>query len=703
MAQADPVLTQLTETRFFTRGRPKSITPTEEGVLFLRSAARSAVQDLYAFDIMTGETRSVLTAEDLLEGDTETLSAEEKARRERLRQDARGIARFALSEDHRRLLVPLSGSLFVVDRASGAVSELPESGGYPIDPHWSPDGARIAVVRGRDLYVIDVDAGSQTRLTTSDSETVSWGASEFVAQEEMKRMRGNWWSPDSTRLVAQWTDTADVAVWHTYDPTRPDAAPQAWRYPAPGMPNADVRLAILQADGSGEPLWIDWDRSRYPYLATVRWPEQGPLTLLVQDRAQQEEVLLAVDADTGATRVLHTERDEAWLNLDQSVPRWLDDGSGFLWSSEREGAFALELRGADGTLVRTLTTAAHGYRRLVHLEEGRAWFAGGPEPTETHLFQVELDTGVVSQVTEERGLHGLVTGQGTDVRVQTFTGPDGSLSWTVLRDSEVAGTLPSVAEVPEVWPNLSYATVGERDYRAVVIRPQDWSPDRQYPVLLHVYGGPHAKMVTADPYRYVRSQWYADQGFVVVSLDGRGTPDRGRDWERVVRGDLVTVPLQDQIDGLRAVAEENADLDLSRVGVFGWSFGGYLSAHAVLQRPDVFHAGVAGAPVADWADYDTHYTERYMGLPAENPGGYAHASALTHAAALRRPLMILHGTDDDNVYFAHAVKLSDALFRQGRPHAFLPLTGYTHMVADPAVATRLQERIIGFLQEGITR
>ncbi|MFT4624645.1 MAG: dipeptidyl-peptidase-4 [Myxococcota bacterium] len=701
MAGADPVLTQLTETRFFTRGRPTAITPTDDGVLFLRAGPRSPVQDLYFFDAETGATGTLLTAADLLAGDAEALSAEEKARRERLRQDARGIAKFVPTHDATRLLVPLSGSLFVVDRATGAVRELPAEGGYPIDPHWSPDGTQVAVVRGRDLYVVDADAGTQTRLTSSTADTESWGASEFVAQEEMKRMRGSWWSPDGAVLAVQRTDTSAVAVWHTYDPTRPSATPQPWRYPAPGEANADVRLALIRADGTGEPVQVDWDRERYPYLATVRWPDAGPLTLLVQDRVQQEEVLLAVDPATGATTALHTERDAAWLNLDQSVPRWRSDGSGFLWSTERDGTFALELRDATGALVRTLTTAEHGYRSLVRVHGSTAWFAGGPEPTETQLFEVDLDSGVVTAVTSERGQHGLVARRDAGVQVRTFGGPDGTLRWSVLRDDAVLGDLPSVAEAPPRFPNLEYATVGERGFRAVILRPHDFEPGRRYPVLLHVYGGPHAKMVTTDPYRYQRSQWYADHGFVVVSLDGRGTPDRGREWERAVRGDLITVPLNDQIEGLHALAAAYPELDTSRVGVFGWSFGGYFSAHAVLQRPDVFHVGVAGAPVADWADYDTHYTERYMGLPADNPEGYAHGSALTHAPDLTRPLLILHGTDDDNVYFAHAVKLSDALFRAGRPHAFLPLTGYTHMVADPSVATRLQERILGFLRDGL--
>ena len=226
---------------------------------------------------------------------------------------------------------------------------------------------------------------------------------------------------------------------------------------------------------------------------------------------------------------------------------------------------------------------------------------------------------------------------------------------------------------------------------------------RKYPVIVHVYGGPTGQMVRKSSRRYLLDQWIADHGYIVVCVDGRGTPSRGRDWQRAVKHDLIGIPLDDQVAALEGLGRKWDALDLSRVGIYGWSFGGYFSAMAVMRRPDVFAAGVAGAPVVDWLDYDTHYTERYMGLPEENPSGYEAANVLTYARDLSRPLLIIHGTVDDNVYFMHSLKLADALFRAGKHYEFLPLAGFTHMVPDPLVTERLYARIMRFFEENVKK
>jgi dipeptidyl-peptidase-4 len=267
-------------------------------------------------------------------------------------------------------------------------------------------------------------------------------------------------------------------------------------------------------------------------------------------------------------------------------------------------------------------------------------------------------------------------------------------------DGRTLGTLRSVAEQPPFIPRIEVTTVGrDPSFNAVVVRPRNFDGGRRYPVIVSVYGGPHSQTATSGAWSYLLQQWIADHGFVVVSIDGRGTPSRGRDWERAIKGNLIATPLDDQVAGLYALARKYTELDIDRVGIYGWSFGGYFSAMAVMQRPDVFDVGVAGAPVADWLDYDTHYTERYMGLPDENPMGYEAASVLTYTSKLEKPLLIVHGTADDNVYFAHSLKMSNALFRAGKPHDFLALSDFTHMVADPLVTRRLYERIVGYLTE----
>ena len=240
-------------------------------------------------------------------------------------------------------------------------------------------------------------------------------------------------------------------------------------------------------------------------------------------------------------------------------------------------------------------------------------------------------------------------------------------------------------------------------FYASVVRPRDFDARKRYPVIVHVYGGPTHQQVLANMATRLLDQWLADQGFVVVSVDNPGTPGRGRVWERAVSKHFGSVPLEGQVAGLKALGQRFPEMDLERVGVYGWSFGGYLAALAVMREPDVFKAAVAGAPVVDWLDYDTHYTERYLGLPQENAAAYKDASLLTHAADLKRPLLLVHGTADDNVYFRHTLKLTDALFRAGRDFDVLPLSGLTHMAADPLVAERLHGRIALFFQRHLGR
>lgn len=720
---ADPnFLEQYAVTYRFNQGHPGRFvwTPDASSVLFLRSGARSFVNDLYVFDVAAGTERVLLTAEQVLQGGEETLSEEERARRERMRLAARGIAGFDLSPDGATILVPLSGRLFLVDRAragqEGSVRELPSSAGYPVDPRFSPDGSKIAVVREGDLYVIDVASGQETRLTTRADAHFEYGAAEFVAQEEMGRFEGYWWSPDSHTLLVQETNSTEVESMHILDPMHPENEPNSPAYPRPGRNNARVRLALISASAptaTSALRFVTWDEAAFPYLATVRWPQTGPV-ILVQDRLQQHEALLSIDVATLRTTDILREEDAAWLNLDQDVPRFLAGGNEFLWTTEREGEYRLEVRNRSGALVRTLTPTNFGYYGILAVDEanGRVFVSASANPTEMHVFEVPLAGGEPRQLTTDVAVHEATFAPNASAWVHTTRSPTHARQVTVVRtaSSTEPSIIRSVAEAPNFDPNVTFERVGERDFAAAIIRPRDFDPTRRYPVFVYVYGGPGHKQVMVERDRWLLPQWFADHGFIVVSFDGRGTPGRGRAWERAIREDFISVPLEDQVAALQATGALHPEMDMSRVGIYGWSFGGYFSSMAVLRRPDVFHAGVAGAPVSEWRDYDTHYTERFLGLPEADDaadGAYHRSSVLTFAAAepttgeTLRPLLIVHGTADDNVYFSHAIKLSDALFRAGRPHEFLPLAGFTHMVPEPAVSRRLQARIIDFFRTNL--
>jgi len=692
------------ETRGFLLGRPVKPVPTPDGkaVLFLRSEARKGELGLYEFDVASGKTRELLTPQKVLKEAAEKLSPEEKARRERMRVSAGGFTGFQLAPDGKLVLLSLSGKLYTYRRDDGAITELPTGPGALVDPKFSPDGKHVAYVRDQDVYVLDLAAPKERAVTTGGTERVTHGLAEFVAQEEMDRYTGYWWAPDGETIAYEEADATDVEVWYVADPAQPGRPALTSFYPRPGKANVKVRLGVVPVRG-GPTVWIDWDRQRYPYLATVHWRKGGPLLLGVETRDQTELLLLRADTATGKTTRLVAERDAAWVNLHQEVPWWLSDGSGFLWTTERDGGPQLELRNANGRLRRVLVPASAGFQGLatVDREHKEIVFNASTDPTQSQLFRLSLER-------EEEPVP-LTKGEG--VFTATFAKNHATyvltsrmmrrmpFSTVHRRDDKLLGTLPSVAEEPPFQPYVTLLKVGRGEgFHAAVVRPRQFDSGLRYPVMADVYGGPHHLQVVASMNRWLLDQWYADQGFIVVSVDGRGTPGRGRAWERAIYQKFGAVPLADQVTGLEALGKRFPELDLQRVGIEGWSFGGYLSALAVLRRPDIFKAGVAGAPVVDWHDYDTHYTERYLGIPPAAEAAYDEASLLTYAAQLRRPLLILHGTADDNVYFRHSLRLAQALFRAGKEFEILPLPGLTHMVPDPVVMERLHARVAEFFR-----
>jgi dipeptidyl-peptidase 4 len=694
---------ELVETRNYSLGQPvlPKITPDGKSVVFLRGGARNPVLRLYEFTIADGKLREILTPEKLLQGAEENLTAEERSRRERERQSLRGFTHFELSRDGSKVLVTLSGKLYVITRSDSQVAELP--GQNWIDPHFSPDGSAVAAVSGGEVHVIDLGTKADLAVTSGATETLQHGVAEFVAQEEMDRREGYWWSPDSQWIVYQETDNSGVETRFIADPLHPEKPPAKNFYPRAGTNNAKVRLGIVARAG-GTTRWIEWDREKYPYLARVVWKEAtAPLCLVVQNRAQQEELVLAVDAQTGATRELLREKDAAWLNLkEKPMLVWMKDGAQFLWSTERNGTWQVELHSADGTLVRAITPGDFHVEELIDVNEGDGSIvvSGGRDPRERHLFRFSLAAkSEPNQLTKDKGRHNAVFGEAKEQFLHRFDLLDGNAGWEVLRasDGNKIAALPSVAERPSSLPKLELVrTEGPRPMDAAIIRPRDFKKGARYPVILDVYAGPSSKQVVAQPDRYMIDQWMADRGYIVVVIDGRGTPGHGREWERAIRGNLIDVALADQIAGLEALAKREPAMDLKRVGVVGWSFGGYVSAMAVMRKPDIFRCAVIGAPVVTWENYDTHYTERYLGLPSENAEGYRASSVLTYASELRRPILLIHGMTDDNVYAQHSMQLSEALFNAGKPFNFLPMLG-THMVSDPLLRLRRQTRIMEFV------
>jgi dipeptidyl-peptidase-4 len=677
----------------FRLGMPTALAITRDGaVLFRRTAPRDFAADLYELDTATGAVKTLATAADLLGAGEEHLSDAEKARRERSRTATRGVVDLDVSDDGRTVMVPLGEKLYLVDRTTGARRVIDPQG--PVyDPHLSPDGRTIAFIRDGDLWV--VSDGLPRRLTRHP-EGLEYGVAEFVAQEELSRRRGFWWSPDSKQICFQRTDERSVETIYVSDPRHPERPSVPFKYPRPGKANAKVDLGIVAA-GGGEPKWVQWDLARYGYIAQVVWPKRGPLTALVLDREQTDLLLLAIDPATGSTRPLLAEHDDAWLNVDAGAPQWLDDGSGFLWMTEAKGAWTLELHAADGSLVRPLTAPAFGLRHLVGVGKDGAVVEASTEAPAQAIWRVPLHGGAPHALTPLAGV-ATATAEHDVVVVQAQLHAGGHQSYALAGGAR--REIPSTAERPKLTPTTKIETVEiqGRTHFVAITRPRAFDKGRRYPVILKVYGGPHATMVLDALDAYVMDQVYADAGFIVVRSDGRGTPNRGRDWERATLRDLISIPMADQIGALQAMGARHGELDLSRVGVAGWSFGGYFSLMAALLHPEVFKAAVAGAPVTDWTFYDTAYTERYMKTPQENAEGYEKTSALTHAAKLDRPLLVIHGITDDNVHFENTLAMIESLYLAGKRAEVITLSA-THMVPEPTLNVLREQVQIDFFRE----
>jgi len=690
-------------TQRFTLGAPRNFVVSPDGsrVVFLRSPAGSdRATMLWVADVADRVSeRVVADPRELLAG-AEEVSAAERTRRERSREGAAGIVAFATDREVMRAAFALSGRLHVADLTAGR-THAPAVPGPVADPRPDPTGRQIAYVVDGAVRVVDVDGGGDRELPGQDhGPDITWGLAEFVAAEEMGRHRGFWWAPDSSGLLVARVDTAPVPRWHIADPANPARPPTEIAYPAAGTTNAGVRLHLLRLDG--DPVEVSWDHVEYEYLAAVHWSGHGPPLLHVQARDQRRSLVLEVDPVRGATTERLRIAEPIWEDLVDGVPAWLGTDRPL---SARSGPGGRQLMAGGDVLSGCLHL-----RAVLGIAEGRVLFsASEPDsPTEVHVYRSSPEGPV--RLSSGPGVH-TAAGAGS-VTVLVSAGLEyAGRRVAVLRDGMTVGQIASYAEHPPVRPVVRMLAAGTRRIRTALLLPTHHRPGTRLPVLLDPYGGPHAQRVLCARNGFNEPQWWADQGFAVVVADGRGTSGRDPDWERAVHGDLAGPVLEDQIEALHAAAAHCADLDLQRVGIRGWSFGGFLAALAVLRRPDVFHAGIAGAPVTDWTLYDTHYTERYLGTPSENPDAYTRSSLVTGGVLAPdlhprpgepvRPLLLVHGLADDNVVAAHTLQLSAALLAAGRPHQVLPLSGVTHMTPQEVVAENLLLLQLDFLRKSL--
>ncbi|GIJ53500.1 peptidase [Virgisporangium aurantiacum] len=690
-------------TRRFSYGTPRAVSVSADGdrVIFLRSAGpEDPVDRLWVYDVGVGTERLIADPAELLATDSAELPAEERALRERLRLTAAGIGSYALDSAGLLAVFALAGRLYRADLRTGAVTHLPTAGPV-VDPRLDPAGRRIAYVTGGRLHVIGPE-GDDAVLAGEDG--VTWGLAEFIGAEEFHRYRGYWWAPDGRTVLAARVDEARVPRFHLHDPAAPEAAPTSVAYPHAGAANAEVTLHVLDLDGG----WVDvhWDRETYPYLVAVSWSDAGGPLIAVLRRLQQHGLVLAVDARTGETQVHAELADPRWVEPVAGTPGYLPDGRVLVGGELAHEGFDARCLFADGSL---LTPPSLYVRRVSgRSRDDLIIEAGEGEPSEQHVFRVPLrptGTAEARRITPAAGWHSAAVGGETIVIAAQSLDHNGP-EYTVYRGNATVGTLASLAAQPPYAPRPALERVTDRRLPTGVLYPRNHVSGRKLPVLVDVYGGPGHQEVVAVRSRWQERQWWADAGFAVVVIDNRGTPGVSPSFDKAIHRRFADVILADQVEALGALADKNPDLDLSRVSIRGWSFGGWLSALAVLRRPDVYHCAVVGAPVTDWTLYDTAYTERYLGLPADTPDIYAHNSLLELASdppgpgEEARPMLLIHGMVDDNVFSAHTLRLSAALLGSGRPHAVIPLTGATHMAAG-GLAEKLLRMELDFIRRNL--
>ncbi|KAF1710912.1 S9 family peptidase [Pseudoxanthomonas sacheonensis] len=675
------------------------IAPDGSRVTFLRGKDNDRNQlDLWEYDVASGQTRLLVDSKVVLPG-AETLSDEEKARRERQRIAAlSGIVDYQWSPDGKTLLFPLGGELYLYDLAksgTAAVRKLTDGSGFATDPKISPKGGFVSFIRDRNLWVIDLASGQKVRLTGDGSDTIGNGVAEFVADEEMGRHTGYWWAPDDSALAFARIDESPVPVQKRYEvyPDRTDVVEQ--RYPAAGDANVRVKLGVIAPKADAKPEWIDLGKDEDIYLARVDWRDPQRLAFQRQSRDQKKLELIETTLASGRQRTLATETSKTWVPLHDNL-RFLDDGR-FVWSSERSGFEHLYLASEDGTQLAPLTGGPWPVDALlaVDQEKGLVYFSAGKDsPTESQVYSVSLKSGPIAALSRTAGKHDAVFAKNASIYVDSWSNEetppqielfkaDGSKLATLLAN-ELADPQHPYAKYRDAQRPLEFGTLtaadGKTSLHYSLIKPEGFDPSKKYPVVVYVYGGPAAQTVTrAWPGRSDAffNQYLAQNGYLVFSLDNRGTPRRGAAFGGALYEKQGTVEVDDQLRGVEWLKSQSF-VDGKRIGVYGWSNGGYMTLMLLGKHSEAYACGVAGAPVTDWALYDTHYTERYMNLPKANEAGYRDASVFTHLDGMKSKLLLVHGMADDNVLFTNSTKLMSELQKRGKPFELMTYPGAKH-------------------------
>jgi dipeptidyl-peptidase-4 len=695
------------------------ISPDGHRVGFLRGRDDNQFQlDLWVYDVDQHKTRMLVDSKKLLP--EERLTDAEKARRERARTAAlHGILDYDWSPDGRKLLFPLGEALYLYDlqgKSGEAMRKVAEGAGL-LDPKISPKGRYVSFVRDQNLFVIDLKSGAEIQLTKDGSGTLHNAEAEFVAQEEMGQRSGYWWAPDDSTIAFKQYDESPVPVTKRFEvyPSRTEVIEQ--RYPAAGDSNVIVHLGLIRPTG-GAVRWIDLGANSDIYLSRVDWlPDGKTVSFQRQSRDQKTLDLIAVDVATLTQTTLLTETSQTWVNIHDDL-RFLKKQPAFIWSSERSGFNHLYLYGLDGKVMHPLTGGDWDIDNVLAVDEssGLIYISSNRDAViDKQIYTVRLN-GDSSQptvrVSTGDGWHGASFAHDADkvsLYVESYSnpltppqtsirGPDGRfLAW--IEENKLDEHHP-------YWPyrealvTPEFGALQSEDGQALecrIYKPQNFESTKRYPVFITVYGGPGGQMVTRG-WGDLFNQYKVQQGYVVFTLDNRGTPRRGRKFSDAIYLRMGDVEVRDQLVGIRWLKQQPF-VDPARIGVFGWSYGGYMTVMMLAKASNELAAGVAGAPVTEWRVYDTHYTERYLSTPQLNAAGYDSSAVFGSLKGLTSPLLLVHGMADDNVLFLNSTQLMAALQTQGTQFQLMTYPGGKHGISTPAMKKHAYHMITNFLDE----
>ena len=698
--------------------RSLKVSPDGQRVTFLKGKQTDYERlDLWEYHIQSGETRMLFDSNDLQSGE-EVLSDEEKARRERMRLSGSGIVSYQWSDDGKALLFPLGGDVFYHKLGEKGAKQLLDTDAFETDIKLSPKGNYISFIRDQNLFIKHIESGEEMAITKEGGGNIKYGMAEFVAQEEMGRMTGYWWSPDETHIAFTKVDESPVDVITRSEIYADDIKLIEQKYPKAGTPNVLVELAI-QDIASGKRTWVDLGENKDIYFARGKWmPNSTTFTYQWQTRDQQTLELRAFDTIANKQTVLLTETSNTWVNLHDDL-YFLKDKGQFIWASERDGFKHLYLFDNNGKLVKQLTKGNWVVDDVeaIDVANNRLYFSGRKDtPLESHVYQVSLDGGDITRVTELGAYHSAAFSKDASIfidRFSTINSPaqvslnDATgkrITW--LEENKVEKGHPLHAYM-DSWTAPEFGDITTKDgatlkYRIYTPESAKQNPAQKHPVIVYLYGGPHAQVVTNSwaGNRGLLFQHWVDKGYVVFTLDNRGSNYRGKGFEDPIYKKMGFIEVDDQVAGVEFL-RTLPFVDAERIGVHGHSYGGYMTLMAMFKAGDYFAAGVSGAPVTDWRLYDTHYTERYMGNPQTDDDAYTASSVFPYAKDLKGDLLIYHGMADDNVLFTHSTMLYKHLQDLAIPFETMDYPGKKHSIRGKQTGIHLYKTITNFFERTI--